>query len=184
MLYWIYEWWRAAFEAEKAAGAEGWAHAVSFLNLLQYITFRAALSCIMAFSLSIMFGPRVIRRLISLKVGQPIRNAAEVHKLAELHGGKVGTPTMGGVLIIGAVLISTLICARPFNPFVAVCACSMGALGLLGFCDDYKKVKEKKSDGVSARGRMRTSSISPPSSGGVSSRPRPRRSNTTFRARE
>ena len=154
MLYWIYEWWRAAFEAEKAAGAEGWAHAVSFLNLLQYITFRAALSCIMAFSLSIMFGPRVIRRLISLKVGQPIRNAAEVHKLAELHGGKVGTPTMGGVLIIGAVLISTLICARPFNPFVAVCACSMGALGLLGFCDDYKKVKEKKSDGVSARTKL------------------------------
>ncbi|MGB6222231.1 phospho-N-acetylmuramoyl-pentapeptide-transferase [Haloferula sp.] len=154
MLYWIYEWWRAAFEAEKASGAEGWAHAVSFLNLLQYITFRAALGCIMAFSLSIMFGPRVIRRLISLKVGQPIRNAEEVHKLAELHGGKVGTPTMGGVLIIGAVLITTLICARPLNPFVAVCACTMGALGLLGFVDDYNKVKEKSSDGVSARTKL------------------------------
>ncbi len=154
MLYWIYEWWQAASDAEKVAGVEGWAHSMRFLNLLQYITFRAALGCIMAFSLSIMFGPRVIRRLISLKVGQPIRNAEEVHRLAELHGGKVGTPTMGGVLIIGAVLISTLVCARPFNPFVAVCACSMGALGLLGFCDDYKKVKEKKSDGVSARTKL------------------------------
>lgn len=154
MLYWIYEWWRAAFDAENAAGEEGWAHAMSFLNLLQYITFRAALACIMAFGLSVVFGPRVIRRLISLKVGQPIRNAEEVHKLAELHGGKVGTPTMGGVLIIGSVLIATLVCARPLNPFVAVCACSMGALGLLGFCDDYKKVKEKKSDGVSARAKL------------------------------
>jgi phospho-N-acetylmuramoyl-pentapeptide-transferase len=102
----------------------------------------------------VVAGPRVIRRLISLKVGQPIRTAAEVHKLAELHGGKVGTPTMGGVLIIGSVLIATLVCARPLNPFVAVCACTMTALGLLGFCDDYKKVKQKKSDGVSARTKL------------------------------
>ena len=61
---------------------------------------------------------------------------------------------MGGVLIIGSVLVATLVCARPLNPFVAVCACSMGSLGLLGFCDDYKKVKEKKSDGVSARMKL------------------------------
>lgn len=154
MLYWIYEWWRAAYEAEQLADAEGWAHTLRFLNLLQYITFRAALGALMAFLLSVVLGPRVIRRLISLKVGQPIRTADEVHKLAELHGGKVGTPTMGGVLILGSVLISTLICAKPFNPFVAVCACTMGALGLLGFCDDYKKVKEKNSDGISARGKL------------------------------
>jgi len=154
MLYWIYEWWRSAFEAEQLAGTEGWAHTLSFLNLLQYITFRAALGAVMAFLLSVVLGPRVIRRLISLKVGQPIRTADEVHKLAELHGGKVGTPTMGGVLILGSVLISTMICAKPFNPFVAVCACTMGALGLLGFCDDYKKVKEKNSDGISARGKL------------------------------
>lgn len=154
MLYWIYEWWRAAFEAEKLTGGEGWAHTLSFLNLLQYITFRAALGSLMAFLLSVVFGPRVIRRLISLKVGQPIRSADEVHKLAELHGGKVGTPTMGGVLIIGSVLIATLVCARPLNPFIAVCACTMGALGLLGFCDDYKKVKEKSSDGISGRTKL------------------------------
>jgi phospho-N-acetylmuramoyl-pentapeptide-transferase len=133
---------------------EAWAHTFSFLNLLQYITFRAALGCLLAFFLSVVAGPRVIRRLISLKVGQPIRTAAEVHKLAELHGGKVGTPTMGGVLILGSVLIATLVCARPLNPFVAVCACTMTALGLLGFCDDYTKVKQKKSDGVSARTKL------------------------------
>jgi phospho-N-acetylmuramoyl-pentapeptide-transferase len=154
MLYWIYEWWKAAFEAEKAHGVQEWAHTFSFLNLLGYITFRAALACLLGFVISIFAGPRVIRRLISLKVGQPIRTAEEVHKLAELHGGKVGTPTMGGVLILGSVLISVFVCAQPLNPFVAVCSCTMAALGLLGFCDDYKKVKQKKSDGVSARTKL------------------------------
>ena len=149
MLYAIYEWWKEAHEANKE-----WAHTFSFLNLLGYITFRAALGCLLSFVISIIVGPRVIRRLISLKVGQPIRTAAEVHKLAELHGGKVGTPTMGGVLILGSVLISVFVCARPLNPFVAVCSCTMAALGLLGFCDDYKKVKQKKSDGVSARTKL------------------------------
>jgi len=109
MLPAIYDFWKAAFEAENASKMEGWAHTCSFLNLLGYITFRAALACLVSFIVSLMFGPRVIRKLISLKLGQPIRTAAEVHKLAELHGGKIGTPTMGGVLILGAVLVSTLI---------------------------------------------------------------------------
>jgi phospho-N-acetylmuramoyl-pentapeptide-transferase len=61
---------------------------------------------------------------------------------------------MGGVLIIGSVIVATLVCARPLNPFIAVCACTMAACGLLGFCDDYKKVKEKKSDGISSRRKL------------------------------
>ncbi len=154
MLPAIYDFWFQAFEAEKAAGMQGWAHTFSFLNLFQYITFRAVSAGLLAFVVSLLIGPRVIRKLISLKVGQPIRTAAEVHKLAELHGGKIGTPTMGGVLILGTVLVSTLICARPFNPFVAVCACTMAACGLLGLCDDYKKVMEKKSDGLSSRTKL------------------------------
>lgn len=154
MLPALYDFWFQAFEAENASGIQGWAHAFSFLNLFQYITFRAAAAGLLGFVISLIFGPRVIRKLISLKVGQPIRTAAEVHKLAELHGGKIGTPTMGGALILGAVLVSTLICARPLNPFIAVCACTMAACGLLGFCDDYKKVKEKKSDGLSSRTKI------------------------------
>lgn len=149
MLPAIYDFWLNAYQ-----NGEEWAKTFRFLNLFQYITFRAAAAGLFAFLLSVIFGPRVIRRLISLKVGQPIRNAEEVHKLAELHGGKIGTPTMGGVLIIGSVLIATIICARPFNPFIAVCACTMAACGLLGFCDDYKKVKEKKSDGISGRMKL------------------------------
>ncbi len=154
MLPAIYDFWFQAFEAEKASGNTGWAHAFSFLNLFQYITFRAVSAGLLAFILSLLIGPRVIRKLISLKVGQPIRTAEEVHKLAALHGGKIGTPTMGGVLILGTVLIATLVCARPLNPFVAVCACTMAACGLLGLCDDYKKVKEKKSDGISSRTKL------------------------------
>jgi phospho-N-acetylmuramoyl-pentapeptide-transferase len=61
---------------------------------------------------------------------------------------------MGGVMILSSVLLATLLCANPLNPFVAVCACTMGACGLLGFCDDYKKVKEKKSDGLSSRQKL------------------------------
>lgn len=154
MLTAIYDFWYAAFQAEQSAGTEGWAHTFSFLNLFQYVTFRAATAGLLAFGISILIGPRIIRKLISLKVGQPIRTAEEVHKLAELHGGKLGTPTMGGVLIIASVLISTLICARVFNPFVAVCACTMCACGLLGFVDDYTKVKKKNSAGVSSRTKL------------------------------
>ena len=154
MLPAIYDFWLQAFEAEKASGEIGLAHTFSFLNLFQYITFRAASAGLLAFILALAFGPAVIRKLISLKVGQPIRTAAEVHQLAELHGGKLGTPTMGGVLILGTVLVATLVCARPFNPFVAVCACTMAACGLLGLCDDYKKVKERKSDGISGRTKI------------------------------
>jgi len=155
MLTAIYDFWYAAHQAEIAAGdKDGWAHTFSFLNLFQYVTFRAATAGLLAFVISILIGPRIIRKLISLKVGQPIRTAEEVHKLAELHGGKIGTPTMGGVLIIASVLVSTLICARIFNPFVAVCAYTMCACGLLGFVDDYTKVKKKNSDGVSSRTKL------------------------------
>ncbi|NWK56292.1 phospho-N-acetylmuramoyl-pentapeptide-transferase [Verrucomicrobiaceae bacterium N1E253] len=149
MLYWIYEFWRDA----KLSGAE-WAHHLRVLNLLQYITVRAGLASLITFNLSVFFGPWVIRKLISLKVGQPIRSADEVHKLNELHGGKAGTPTMGGVMILGSVLIAVLICGRLLNPFVVVTTCVMLALGLLGFVDDYTKVKLKSSDGVSGKTKL------------------------------
>jgi phospho-N-acetylmuramoyl-pentapeptide-transferase len=149
MLYAIYEWWREAF-----TNGESWAESWSFLNILKYLTVRAALACMLTFILSLVFGPRVIRKLISLKVGQPIRSAEEVHKLHELHGAKAGTPTMGGVMILGSVLIAVLLCGRAMNPFVAVTMFVMLGLGLLGFIDDFTKVKLKNSDGVSAKGKL------------------------------
>ena len=74
-----------------------------------------------------------------------------MRRLAELHGGKQGTPTMGGVLIIGAVVVASILWARPDNPFVWLVLFAMVYLGALGFVDDYLKVTKKKSDGISAR---------------------------------
>ena len=115
---------------------------------------RALLACLLSFVLTMAFAPRVIRALISLKIGQPSRTAEEVHKLAELHGAKAGTPTMGGVLIVGATLAATLLCARMGNPFIISCLFVTVALGLLGFRDDYLKVTKKTSDGISARKKL------------------------------
>ena len=115
---------------------------------------RALLACLVSFALTMIFAPRVIRELISLKIGQPIRTAEEVHKLAELHGAKAGTPTMGGVLIVGSMSAATLLCARMGNPFIISCLIVTLALGLLGFRDDYLKVAKKTSDGISARKKL------------------------------
>src|SRR6185503_15957332 len=104
--------------------------------------------------LSLMCGNWVIRRLISLKLGQPIRTKEEVNKLFELHGSKAGTPTMGGVLMLGAVIVSSLIWARPDNPFVWLLMFSLVYCGGLGFWDDYLKVSKKNSAGVSERTKI------------------------------
>ncbi|HEV8421981.1 MAG TPA: phospho-N-acetylmuramoyl-pentapeptide-transferase, partial [Chthoniobacterales bacterium] len=120
-------------------------------NVFYYVTFRAVLAAITAFVISLLFGNYVIRKLVSLKIGQPIRTADEVRRLAELHGGKQGTPTMGGVLIIGAVVSASVLWARPDNPFVWLALFCMVYLGALGFVDDYLKVTKKKSDGISGR---------------------------------
>jgi phospho-N-acetylmuramoyl-pentapeptide-transferase len=120
-------------------------------NVFSYVTFRAVAAAVTAFGVSLLFGNFVIRKLVSLKVGQPIRSAEEVRRLAELHGPKQGTPTMGGVLIIGAVWFSGLLWARPDNRFVWLALGSMLYLGVLGFMDDYLKVTKKKTDGVPGR---------------------------------
>src|SRR2546423_11588565 len=87
-------------------------------NVFFYVTFRAVPAAITQFLLSLGFGNWVIGILTGLKLGQPIRQAAEVHRLADLHGLKQGTPTMGGIMIIGAVFISCFLWARPDNRFV------------------------------------------------------------------
>ena len=82
-------------------------------NVFSYVTFRAVAAAVTAFVLSLAFGNFVIRKLIALKIGQPIRTAEEVHRLAELHSAKKGIPTMGGVLVIGTVVLSSFLWARP-----------------------------------------------------------------------
>src|SRR5213075_574482 len=120
-------------------------------NVFSYVTFRAVAAAVTAFVLSLAFGNFVIRKLIALKLGQPIRQAAEVHRLAELHSAKQGVPTMGGVMVIGTVVLSSFVWARPDNRFVWLALFSMVYLGVLGFVDDYLKVTKKKSDGINGR---------------------------------
>ncbi len=121
------------------------------LNVFSYITFRSICAAATAFLISILFGNWAIRKLISLKFGQPIRSKEEVHKLFELHGAKKGTPTMGGVLIIASVVLSSVLWAKPENPFVWLVLFSTLFLGTIGFYDDWLKVTRKSSAGISSR---------------------------------
>jgi phospho-N-acetylmuramoyl-pentapeptide-transferase len=123
-------------------------------NVFYYPTFRAVGAALTAFLLSLMFGGKVITILRRLKLGQPIRTKEEVHKLAEKHAGKSGTPTMGGVLIIGAVVLSSVLWCRPTNPLVWLGVFTLLFLGGLGFMDDYAKVKKKNSKGISSRAKL------------------------------
>jgi len=121
------------------------------LNVFQYISFRALCAGLTSFLICLLFGDALIRRLVQLKLGQPIRSAEEVHRLNELHGGKRGTPTMGGILLIAAVVFSTLLWARPDNAFVWICLLTVLLHGAIGFYDDWLKITKKSSDGISSR---------------------------------
>jgi phospho-N-acetylmuramoyl-pentapeptide-transferase len=145
MLYYLYEFGEWA----RKEGYES--DFIKALNVFSYITFRSICAAATAFLISIIFGNWTIRQLISLKFGQPIRTKEEVNKLFELHGAKKGTPTMGGVLIIASILISTLLWARLENPLVWVVLFSTLFLGGVGLYDDWLKVSQKSSRGISRR---------------------------------
>lgn len=151
MIYWLYElrnWLEAADWISDDSAL------YKLLNIFKYHTFRAGGAALTAFLLSLIFGDRLIRKLISLKIGQPIRTAEEVHKLYELHGKKAGTPTMGGVLILGTIVISTLLWAKWDNIMVWNILFTTIGLGALGFWDDYLKISKKNSKGVTARTKL------------------------------
>jgi len=117
----------------------------TFFNVFRYITFRAAYATVTALFLSFVLGPWVIRKLTTLGAGQMIRREGP-----EAHYSKAGTPTMGGVLIILATVIPTLLWAdlsEPFIQSVLVATLWMGGLGVL---DDYLKVVKRQSKGLIA----------------------------------
>lgn len=123
-------------------------------NVFVYPTFRAVGAALTAFIFSIMVGGKVITVLRRLKLGQPLRTKDEVHKLAEKHAGKAGTPTMGGILIIASVIISSVLWCRPTNPLVWLGVFTLLFLGALGFMDDYAKVTKKNSKGISGKTKL------------------------------
>jgi phospho-N-acetylmuramoyl-pentapeptide-transferase len=122
----------------------------SGLNLFRYITFRAVMAALTAFTLSLIFGPLLINKLKALKVGEKI-NKADSLKLDSLHQHKKSTPTMGGILILGTVVISTLLWADLNQQFIWIVLFSTLWLGLTGFADDYLKQVKKKASGLPAK---------------------------------
>lgn len=109
-------------------------------NVFKYITFRAAFCGITAFVLSLILGPVVIKKLAILNIGEKVHRP-DAPSLYPYHQHKEGTPTMGGILIIGTVAISTLLWANLSNRFILLCLLGTIWLGLIGFADDYIKLK-------------------------------------------
>ncbi len=120
-------------------------------NLFRYITFRSGAACLTSLFLSFLFGPMVIRWLKSVQNGgQPIRLDGPARHLVE----KKGTPTMGGVLILVSLALSTLLWADLRNGYVwAVLLLTLG-YGGIGFMDDFLKLSRRNTKGVSARGKL------------------------------
>ncbi len=117
-----------------------------FFRVFQYLTFRAVMAAMTALLIGLMAGPYVIRRLTELKIGQPIRGYA-----MQSHLAKSGTPTMGGVLILLCIAISTLLWFDWRNRFVWIVLAVTLAFGAIGWADDWRKVVNKDPEGMPSR---------------------------------
>jgi len=124
------------------------ADTLSGLNVVRYITFRTAAATLTALFISLLLGPWLIRKLASLRVGQPIREIGPEHQ------AKAGTPTMGGLLILLSLSVSVLLWADLSNHFVWIVLGLTLGYGVLGFIDDYQKVRYQNNDGISARTKI------------------------------
>ena len=121
----------------------------SFFNVFRYITFRTIYAAITALLLCFVIGPWLIRELGTHQIGQVIRRDGP-----ESHLAKEGTPTMGGLLIVLATVIPTLLWANLGNPYIWIAVLVTVGFGAIGFVDDYKKVVRKDSKGLSPRKKL------------------------------
>ncbi|MDO5623895.1 MAG: phospho-N-acetylmuramoyl-pentapeptide-transferase [Pseudomonadota bacterium] len=117
-----------------------------FFRVFQYITFRAVMAAMTALVIGVAAGPWVIRKLTELKIGQPVRGYA-----METHLSKSGTPTMGGVLILISIAISTLLWFDWSNRFVWIVLVVTFGFGAIGWVDDWRKVVNKDPEGMRSR---------------------------------
>ncbi|MDD2608845.1 MAG: phospho-N-acetylmuramoyl-pentapeptide-transferase [Giesbergeria sp.] len=134
MLIWLAQW------------LQGLSPEFGFFRVFQYLTFRAVMAALTALLIGLVAGPAVIRRLTSLKIGQPIRtNGMETHHV------KSGTPTMGGVLILMSIAVSTLLWFDWANRFVWIVLIVTLGFGAIGWADDWRKVVNKDPEGMPSR---------------------------------
>jgi phospho-N-acetylmuramoyl-pentapeptide-transferase len=117
-----------------------------FLRVFQYLTFRAVMAAMTALIVGLVAGPYFIRRLTALKIGQPIRDYA-----MQSHLSKSGTPTMGGVLILFSIALSTLLWFDLSNRFVWIVLLVTLGFGAIGWVDDWRKVVHKDPEGMRSR---------------------------------
>jgi phospho-N-acetylmuramoyl-pentapeptide-transferase len=125
-----------------------------FFRVFQYLTFRAVMAALTALLIGLVAGPFVIRRLAALKIGQPIREYA-----MQSHLAKSGTPTMGGVLILIGIAVSTLLWADLSNRFVWIVMIVTFGFGAIGWVDDWRKVVNKDPEGMPSREKYMWQSI-------------------------
>jgi phospho-N-acetylmuramoyl-pentapeptide-transferase len=116
------------------------------MRVIEFITVRTAIASLTAFALSLLLGPWLIRKLRAFQVGQVVRSDGPVS-----HKPKAGTPTMGGLLILTAVIVPTLLWAKLTNPYIWIATTATLAFGAIGFVDDYLKVKRHSHHGLFAR---------------------------------
>ncbi len=119
------------------------------LTALNYITLRSVLACATAMAIALAMGPRMIRWLLTMKIGQSVRSDGPQSHLA-----KQGTPTMGGAMVLTSIAISTLLWADLSNRFVWVVLFVMVGFGAIGWVDDYRKVVHKNPKGMSAKEKL------------------------------
>ena len=117
-----------------------------FFRVFQYLTFRAVMAAMTALLIGLAAGPWVIRRLTALKIGQPVRGYG-----METHLSKSGTPTMGGVLILIGIAVSTLLWFDWSNRFVWIVLIVTLGFGAIGWVDDWRKVVRKDPEGMRSR---------------------------------
>lgn len=118
----------------------------SFLNVFRYITFRTMYAALTALVISFILGPMIIRYLQRYHIGQQVRDDGP-----QSHLGKSGTPTMGGIMILFALIISTVLWADLKNVYVWLVLFATTSFGLIGFWDDFLKVSKRQSKGLSPR---------------------------------
>jgi len=118
-------------------------------RIFRYLTFRTAFATLTALLIALFIGPWVIEKLREFQIGQYVREDGP-----QSHLKKTGTPTMGGVLICIAILLPTVLWSDPANPFVWITVFSTLAFGAIGFADDYIKVVQRRSLGLTARAKL------------------------------
>lgn len=122
---------------------------ISSFNVFRYITFRTIYATLTAFFICFILGPWVIKKLRQLQIGQYIRECGP-----ETHKAKGGTPTMGGLMMIGSVLISSILWCDITNPFIWITLLTLVLFGAIGFADDFIKVVKKNNLGLRAKQKM------------------------------